>query len=81
VADIVERLEAQAGHQRSVADDDRDALVPVADVASGRESLGDRQARACVAAVEDVVLALAAARKAADAPDLAERAEALQSAR
>ena len=45
VADVVERLEAQARQQRRVADDDRDPLQAVADVARGGEALGDRQAR------------------------------------
>jgi hypothetical protein len=81
MADVVERLEAEAGHERRVADDDRDPFGAVTDVARGGEALGDRQAGAGVTAVEDVVLALAAAREAADAVDLPERPEPLQPAR
>ena len=45
LADVVERLERQAAHQRGVADHDRDALHPVAQVARLGEALGDRQSR------------------------------------
>ena len=66
--------------QRGVADDDRDALEAVADVARRRKPLGDREAGAGVAAVHHVVLGLGAAREAADAVDLAERVEPLEAA-
>ena len=79
--DVVERLEGEARHQCRVADDDRDPLVPVADVARRGEAFGDRQAGAGMAAIEDVVLALASAREAADAIDLAKGPEPLQAAR
>ena len=75
MADVVERLERQAADQRRVTDDDRDALVGAAAVARQRQALGDRQAGAGVAAIEDVVLALAPAREAAHAAQLAQRAE------
>ena len=80
LADVVERLEAEAAHERRVADDDRDPLEAVAQVAGRREALGDRQAGAGVAAVEHVVLRLGAAREAADAVELAERPEPLEAA-
>ena len=80
MADVVERLEREPGHQRRVADDDRDPLAGALDVPRGREALGDGQARAGVAAVEHVVLALRAPREAADAVDLAERAEPVHAA-
>ena len=54
--------------------------MPVAKVAGGRQALADRQAGPRVAAVEDVVLRLAAPREAADAADLAERPEPLEPA-
>ena len=81
VADVVERLQAEAAHQRRVADDDRDPLEAVAEVAGLGQALGDRQAGAGVAAVEDVVRRLAPAREAADAVELAERPEPLEPAR
>ena len=49
-------------------------------VARQREALGDRQAGAGVAAVEHVVLALGATREAADAAELAQRAEVVEPA-
>ena len=75
LADVVEGLEREAAHERRVADDDRDPLEAVAQVARRGEPLGDRQARAGVAAIEHVVRRLGAAREATDAIDLAERAE------
>ena len=81
MADVVQGLEREAGHQRRVADDHGDPLAGALDVARGREPFGDRQARARVAAVEHVVLAFRAAREAADAIDLAERAEPVHAAR
>ena len=51
-----------------------------AQVARQRKALGDRQAGAGVAAVEDVVLALAAPREAAHAAQLAQRAEVVEAA-
>ena len=80
LADVVERLEAQAARDRRVADDDRDPLAALAQVAGGREPLPDRQARAGVAAVEHVVLGFAPAREAADPVELAERPEPLEPA-
>ena len=80
VADVVERLEREAAHEGGVADDDGDALQAVADVARRGQAGRDREAGAGVAAVEDVVLALRAAREPADAAELAERAEALVAA-
>ena len=80
LADVVERLERQPAHQRRVADDDRDPLEPVAQVARLGEALGDRQARPGVPAVEDVVRRLGAAREAADAVELAQRPEPLEPA-
>ena len=61
LADVVERLERQPAHQRRVADDDRDPLEAVAQVARLGQALGDRQAGAGVAAVEHVVGRLATA--------------------
>ena len=81
LADVVERLEAEPAHQRRIPDDDRDALQAVAEVARRREALGDREARARMAAVEHVVLRLGAAREATDAVQLAQRAELLVAAR
>ena len=78
LADVVERLERQPAHQRRVADDDRDPLEPVAQVARLGEALGDRQPGPGVAAVEDVVGRLRPAREAADAVELAERPEPLE---
>ena len=80
LADVVERLERQPAHQRRVADDDRDPLEPVAQVARLGEALGDRQAGPGVAAVEHVVRRLGASREAADAVELAQRPEPLEPA-
>ena len=80
LADVVERLEAEAARDRRVADDDRDPLHPVAQVAGGREALADREAGAGVAAVEDVVLRLRPTREATHPAELAERPEALVAA-
>src|SRR4051812_34720071 len=81
LANVVERLEAQPAHQRRVTDDDGDPLHAMAQVSGRGESLGDREARAGVAAVEDVVWRLAAPREAADPTELPQRAEALEPAR
>ena len=78
VADVVERLERQARHQRRVANDHRDALRAAADVAGRGQALGDGQAGPRVTAVEHVVLALGSAREATDAVDLAQRPEPLE---
>ena len=78
LADVVERLEREAAHEGRVADDDRDPLEAVAHVARLGEALGDREARAGMAAVEDVVRRLGAAREAADAVELAQRLEPLE---
>ena len=80
VAEVVERLHRQPGADRRVPDADRDPLPPRriglgSQVARGREADPDRHAGTGMAAVEDVVLALAAAREAADATDLAQRLE------
>ena len=80
MADVVERLEAQARQERRVADDDRDPLQRVADVAGGREALRDREAGPGVPAVHDVVGGLAPAREAADAVDLAQGVEPVEAA-
>ena len=80
LADVVERLERQAAHQRGVADDDGDPLEAVAEVARLGEALGDRQPGAGMAAVEDVVRRLGAAREAADPVELAQRPEPLEAA-
>ena len=80
LADVVERLERQAAHQRRVADDDRDPLEAVAQVAGLGQALGDRQAGPGVAAVEHVVRRLGAPREAADAVELAQRAEPVEAA-
>ena len=71
LADVVERLEAQAARDRGIADDDRNSLRAVTQVARRSEPLPDRQARSGVAAVEDVVLRLGPSREAADAAQLA----------
>ena len=80
LADVVERLERQAAHQRRVTDDDRDPFEPVSQVACFGQSFGDRQAGAGVAAVEDVMARLAPAREPPDAVDLAERPEPVEAA-
>ena len=80
MADVVERLERQAAHQGRVADDDRDPLEPVAQVARLGQPLGDRQPRPGVAAVEHVVRRFAAPREATDAVELAERPEPIEAA-
>ncbi len=80
MADVVERLERQPAHQRGVADDDRDPLEPVAQVARLGQPLGDRQAGPGVSAIEHVVRRLGPSREPADAVELAQRAEALQPA-
>ena len=80
LADVVERLERQAAHQRRVTDDDRDPLEAVADVARLGESLGDRQTGAGMAAVEHVMRRFGPAREAADPVELAQRPEAVEAA-
>ena len=80
LADVVERLERQAAHQRRVTDDDRDPLQSVPHVARLGQPLGDGQAGACVAAVEHVMDRFAAAREPPDAVDLAERPEPVEAA-
>ena len=80
LADVVEGLEREAAHEGGVADDDGDPLEAVAQVTGRGEALGDRESRAGVAAVEDIVRRLRAPREAADAVDLAERAESLEPA-
>ena len=67
-------------HERRVAHHDRDPLVGAVHVTSQRQALADGEAGARVAAVEDVVGALAAAREAAHAAHLAERREVGQAA-
>ena len=81
LADVVERLERQAAHQRRVADDDRDPLEPVAQVARLGEPLGDRQARCPAWPPSNTSCGDSrAAREAADAIELAERPEPLEPA-
>ena len=80
LADVVERLERQAAHQRRVADDDGDPLETVAHVACLGEALGDRQAGAGMAAVEHVVRRLGPSWEAPDPVELAQRPEALEAA-
>ena len=80
VADVVERLHRQARADGRVADADRDPLAPRgirrwAQVASRREPDPDADAGAGMTAVEDVVVALAAPREAADPVNLAQRLE------
>ncbi len=81
LADVVQRLEAEAAHQGGIADDHCDALVAAGQVAGRRKPLRDGEARAGVSAVEDVVLGLAPPRKAADAVQLPETPEPLVPAR
>ena len=78
LADVVEGLERQSAHQCGIADDHRDPLQPMSDVARLREPLGDGQARARVAAVEHVVRRLRPSREPADPVQLAERAESFE---
>ncbi len=80
LADVVERLERQATHQRGVSDDDRDPFHAVAQVARLREPFGDREPGSGVATVEHVVGRLAPAREAADPVERAEGREAGQAA-
>ena len=80
LADVVERLEREPAHQGRIADDDRDPLEAVAQVAGLRQALGDRQAGPGVTAVEDVVGRLRPAREAADAVELAQGSEPLEAA-
>ena len=81
VTDVVERLEAETAHQGGIADDHGDPLERVAQVARLGETLGDRQSRPGVTAVEHVVGRFAPAREAADTVELTERAEPLESTR
>jgi hypothetical protein len=78
LADVVQRLQAQATRDGGVADDDGNPLHAVAQVTRGREALADRQAGPGVTAVEDVVLGFAASREAADPAELAKRAKSLE---
>ena len=80
LADVVEGFERQAAHQRRIADDDRDALEAMADVARLGEAFGDRQAGAGVPAIEHVVLGLRAAREPAHPVELAQRPESVEAA-
>ena len=75
MADVIERLERQATDQRRVTHDDHDLLIRAALLARQRQALGDRQPGTGVAAVEDVMLALATAREATHATELAEGVE------
>ena len=75
VAEVVQRLQREAAHEGRVADDHRDPLHAVPDVTRGGEACRDRETRPGVAAVEHVVLRLAAPREAADPSKLAERPE------
>ena len=78
LADVVERLERQAAHQRGIADDDRDPLEPVAQVARLGQPLRDGQTCPGMAAIEHVVRRLGPPREAADAVELAESPEPLE---
>ncbi len=80
LADVVERLEAEAARDRRVADDDGDPLEAVAQVPCRRQPLADRQPGPGVPAVEDVVLRLGPSREAADAADRSQRSEPLEAA-
>ncbi len=86
VPEVVERLHRQAGADRRVADAHRDPLPrapgrPRREVARRGQPDPDADPGAGMPAVEDVVLALAAAREAADAVDLAQRVEPVRSGR
>src|ERR1035437_2498529 len=72
MADVVERLEGDAADQRRVADDNCNALHRVTQIPGRSQTLGNREAGAGVAAVEDVVLRLNSAWKATDSAQLAE---------
>src|SRR2546426_12444551 len=74
MADVIERLEAEAAHERRVADHDRDPLLTGSEIPRGGETLGDREPRSGMATVEHVVLRLGSTREAADARELAQRA-------
>ena len=80
LADVVERLQGEAAHQRGVADDDRDPLEAVADVARLGQALGHGQPGAGMAAVEDVMGRLGPPREPADPVELAQGPEALEAA-
>ena len=85
VTEVVQRLEGQAALHRGVADADRDPLparrvAARAQIAGRGQSDADADPGPGVPAVEDVVLALAAAREAADAVELAQRLEAIAAA-
>ena len=75
VADVVESLQREAAYQRRIADHHGDALHGVAQVAGRREALGDGQPGARVPTVENVVLGFRTPREAAQAAELANRAE------
>ena len=81
LADVVERLERQAAHQRRVTDDDRDALHAVAQVARLGQPLGDRETGPGVPAVEHVMRRFAPPREAPDAIERAQGPEAGQPTR
>ncbi len=80
IPEMVERLHRQPRADRRVPDADRDPLPPRRiglglQVTCGCQPHADRHSGPGVAAVEDVVLALAPAREPADAVDLAQRLE------
>ena len=79
--DVVERLERQAAHEGRVAHDHGDPLEALAGIPGRGEPGRDREPRTRVTPVEHVVLALRAARKPADAAQLAQRPEPLVAAR
>ena len=68
-------------HQRSVTDDDRDALHAVPQVACLGQAFGDREPGAGVPAIEHVVRRFGAAREATDAIERAQCPEPLEPAR
>jgi hypothetical protein len=82
VSQVVQRLHRQPGADGRVADAHCDPLAPRgiglgSQVARGRQADADADTGSSMTAVEDVVLALAPAREAADAVDLAQRVEAV----
>ena len=78
MTDVVEGLERQPAHQGGVADDDGDPFEAVPQVPRLRETLGDRQARPGMPAIEHVVRRLGPPREPTDAVELAQRAKAVE---
>ena len=67
LADVVERFQGETAHERCITDDDSDVLAAATQVTRQGQTLRDGDARAGMASVHDIVDALGAARKAADA--------------